>query len=283
MAETVGVDFLLKGDSNTIGGKEDATLNLESDSNELAPTQSTGTQYARRLKGLKDWSIDYDALWIENSDALSGFAPTITVNPSGTSAPTLNNVSEASITLEREAIEFSNSSHSEYVAREPSIIRASAEISVDVDAGTFYSSSTASRLLMDAWESTSGREDVEIALPAGNTSFSSTWIISDVEFATPTDDATTATFSLESDGTITDTISANLGTGLDTLISQIFASSPSQITALLSTGTTGNIEFSGPAWHSETEITIPVEGAEDGVSTSGSLVAADALTIQDTP
>lgn len=282
MAETVGLDFILSGDGNTIGGKENATLNLESASNELAPTQGTGTNFARQLKGLKDWSIDYDALWIEDSDALSGLTPTVTVDPGGTAPADLDFMSEISITLEREAIEFANSSNTEYVARQPSIIRASAELSVDVDAGTFYSTGTASRLLMNAWESTSGREDVLIELPAGNTSFQATWIITDVEFSTPSDGATEATFTLESDGTITETISANLGSGLDTLITQIFATSPSVITGLLGTGTTGNVEFTGDVWLSETDITIPVESAEDGVNTSGTLVAADALTIQET-
>jgi len=282
MAETVGLDFILSGDGNTIGGKENATLNLESASNELAPTQGTGTNFARQLKGLKDWSIDYDALWIEDSGALSGLTPTVTVDPGGTTPTDLDFMSEVSITLEREAIEFANSSNTEYVARQPSIIRASAELSVDVDAGTFYSTGTATRLLMNAWESTSGREDVLIELPAGNTSFQATWIITDVEFSTPSDGATEATFSLESDGTITETISTNLGSGLDTLITQIFSSSPSVINGLLGTGATGNVEFTGDVWLSETDITIPVESAEDGVNTSGTLVAADALTIQET-
>lgn len=283
MAETVGIDFLLKADSNTVGGKEDATLNLESDSNELAPTQTTSTTYARRLKGLKDWSIDYDSLWIENADALSGYAPTVTVNPSASTPPELKRISEVSITLEREAVEFANSSNSEYIARQPSIVRASAEISVDVDAGEFYSSGNASRLLVDAWDSTSGREDVKIQLPAGNTDFNATWIVSDIEFPTPTDDATEATFSLESDGQITETVSTNLGSGLDAIVTQIFASSPSALTADISTGTTGNVEFNGDVWATETEITIPVESAEDGVNVSGTLTAADSLTIQETP
>jgi len=282
MSETVGIDFKLKGDTNLIGGKEDATLNLERATNELAPTQTTGANFARRLGGLKDWSIDYEALWIEDASALSGLSPTVTVNPSGTDPPTLERISEVSITLEREAVEFANSSNSEYIARQPSIIRASAELTVDVDASSFYDSGSASRLLVDAWDSTNGREDVKIALPAGNTDFSATWIVSNIEFPTPTDDATEATFSLESDGDITETLSSNLGSGLDTLISQIFSTSPASITALLSTGTSGSIEFTGEAWLSETEITIPVESAEDGVNTSGTLVAADALTIQDT-
>jgi len=282
MAETVGVDFTLDADSNTIAGKEDATLNLESESSELAPTQSTGTNFRRRLKGLKDWSIDYDALWIDNSDAVSGLSPTVTVNPSVSSPPTLKRISEVSITLNREAVEFANSSNSEYIARQPSVISAEAEISVDVDASEFYGSGNASRLLVDAWDSTTGREEVKIALPLGNTSFNATWIVSNLEFATPAEDATEATFTLESDGTITESLSSNLDSGLDALITQIFSSSPSKVTALLSTGSTGNIEFTGDVWLSETEITIPVESAEDGVNTSGTLVAADALTIQDT-
>ena len=42
------------------------------------------------------------------------------------------------------------------------------------------------------------------------------------------------------------------------------------------------LEFFGPALPSSVEITIPVEGSEDGVTTSGTLEAAGAFTIQET-
>jgi len=281
MAETVGTDFLLKSDSSTIGGKDGATLTLERDTAELAPTQTTGAQFGRSLAGLKDWSIDFDALWIADSAALQGFKPTVTVNPSTTSPPTLNYIEEVTITLERDLVEFANTSNSEYVSRQPSIVRASAEIVTDVEADTFYDANTASKLLVDAWDG-SGKEDVEIALPGGSTSFSSTWTIPSVDFDAPSADAVQVTYELESTGTITETVNTNLGSGLDSLVQSIFNSSPSALTALLSTTTTGDIEFSGPVFPSELEITIPVEGAEDGVTTSGTLDGAGALTIQET-
>jgi len=281
MAETVGTDFLLKSDSSTIGGKDGATLTLERDTAELAPTQTTGAQFGRSLAGLKDWSIDFDALWIADSAALQGFKPTVTVNPSTTSPPTLNFIEEVTITLERDLVEFANTSNSEYVSRQPSIVRASAEIVTDVEADTFYDANTASKLLVDAWDG-SGKEDVEIALPGGSTSFSSTWTIPSVDFDAPSADAVQVTYELESTGTITETVNTNLGSGLDSLVQSIFNSSPSALTALLSTTTTGDIEFSGPVFPSELEITIPVEGAEDGVTTSGTLDGAGALTIQET-
>jgi len=281
MAETVGTDFLLKSDSSTIGGKDGATLTLERDTAELAPTQTTGAQFGRSLAGLKDWSIDFDALWIADSAALQGFKPTVTVNPSTTSPPTLNYIEEVTITLERDLVEFANTSNSEYVSRQPSIVRASTEIVTDVEADTFYDANTASKLLVDAWDG-SGKEDVEIALPGGSTSFSSTWTIPSVDFDAPSADAVQVTYELESTGTITETVNTNLGSGLDSLVQSIFNSSPSALTALLSTTTTGDIEFSGPVFPSELEITIPVEGAEDGVTTSGTLDGAGALTIQET-
>jgi predicted secreted protein len=280
MAETVGTDFLLKSDSSTIGGKDGATLTLERDTAELAPTQTTGAQFGRSLAGLKDWSIDFDALWIADSAALQGFKPTVTANPSATSPPTLDFIEEVTITLERGLVEFANTSNSEYVSRQPSIVRASAEIVTDVEADTFYDTDTASKLLIDAWDG-SGKEDVEISLPGGSTSFSSTWTIPSVDFDAPSADAVQVTYELESTGTITETVNANLGSGLDSLVQSIFSSSPSALTALLSTTTTGDIEFSGPVFPSELEITIPVEGAEDGVTTSGTLDAAGALTIQE--
>lgn len=282
MPETVGVDFLLKADSNTIGGREDATLNLERDASDLAPTQGTGSTFRRQLVGLKDFSIDTDALWLTGGSALNGFSPTVTVNPSASTPPTLERISEVTLSIERELVEFANSSNAEYLARQPSLLSVSSDISVDVDASQFYSTGNASRQLVDAWDSTSGAVDVDIALPNGNTSFESTFVVSTIDLPTPTDDAAEATFTLESTGVVTETIDSALGSGLNELLTNIFQDDPSSLTAELTTTQTGNVEFTGPVFPSSVEITIPVEGSEDGVNTSVTLDAAGALTIQET-
>lgn len=282
MPETVGIDFLLKAGSSTIGGREDATLNLERDASDLAPTQGTGSTFRRQLVGLKDFSIDTDALWLTGGSALNGFSPTVTVNPSASSPPTLERISEVTLSIERELVEFANSSNAEYLSRQPSLLSVSSDISVDVDASAFYSTGNASRQLVDAWDSTSGAVDVDIALPNGNTSFESTFVVSTIDLPTPTDDATEATFTLESTGVVTETIDSALGSGLNELLTNIFQDDPSSLTAELTTTETGNVEFTGPVFPSSVEITIPVEGSEDGVNTSVTLDAAGALTIQET-
>jgi predicted secreted protein len=283
MPETVGIDFLLKAGSSTIGGREDATLNLERDASDLAPTQGTGATFRRQLVGLKDFSIDTDALWLTGGSALNGFSPTVTVNPSASSPPTLERISEVTLSIERELVEFANSSNAEYLSRQPSLLSVSSDISVDVDASAFYSTGNASRQLVDAWNSTSGAVDVDIALPNGNTSFESTFVVSTIDLPAPTDDATEATFTLESTGVVTETIDSDLGSGLNELLTNIFQDDPSSLTAELTTTETGNVEFTGPVFPSSVEITIPVEGSEDGVNTSVTLDAAGALTIQETP
>jgi predicted secreted protein len=282
MPETVGIDFLLKAGTSTIGGREDATLNLERDASDLAPTQGTGSTFRRQLVGLKDFSIDTDALWLTGGSALNGFSPTVTVNPSASSPPTLERISEVTLSIERELVEFANSSNAEYLARQPSLLSVSSDISVDVDASQFYSTGNASRQLVDAWDSTSGAVDVDIALPNGNTSFESTFVVSTIDLPTPTDDAAEATFTLESTGVVTETIDSALGSGLNELLTNIFQDDPSSLTAELTTTQTGNVEFTGPVFPSSVEITIPVEGSEDGVNTSVTLDAAGALTIQET-
>jgi len=183
----------------------------------------------------------------------------------------------------RELVEFANSSNSEYLSRQPSLLSLSTDISVDVDASAFYSTGNASTKLVDAWDSTSGSIDVDIALPNAATSFESTFVVSTIDFPAPTDDATEATFTLESTGTITETIDPALGSGLNTLLTNIFQPDPSSLTADFTTTETGNVEFTGPVFPSSVEITIPVEGSEDGVNTSVTLDAAGALTIQETP
>jgi len=282
MPETVGIDFLLKAGTSTIGGREDATLNLERDASDLAPTQGTGSTFRRQLVGLKDFSIDTDALWLTGGSALNGFSPTVTVNPSASSPPTLERISEVTLSIERELVEFANSSNAEYLARQPSLLSVSSDITVDVDASQFYSTGNASRQLVDAWDSTSGAVDVDIALPNGNTSFESTFVVSTIDLPTPTDDAAEATFTLESTGVVTETIDSALGSGLNELLTNIFQDDPSSLTAELTTTETGNVEFSGPVFPSSIEITIPVEGSEDGVNTSVTLDAAGALTIEET-
>ncbi|MCS3611004.1 phage tail protein [Salinibacter ruber] len=282
MPETVGIDFLLKAGTSTIGGREDATLNLERDASDLAPTQGTGSTFRRQLVGLKDFSIDTDALWLTGGSALNGFSPTVTVNPSASSPPTLERISEVTLSIERELVEFANSSNAEYLARQPSLLSVSSDITVDVDASQFYSTGNASRQLVDAWDSTSGAVDVDIALPNGNTSFESTFVVSTIDLPTPTDDAAEATFTLESTGVVTETIDSALGSGLNELLTNIFQDDPSSLTAELTTTQTGNVEFTGPVFPSSVEITIPVEGSEDGVNTSVTLDAAGALTIQET-
>lgn len=283
MAESVGIDFLLKADTNTIGGRSGATLSLERDSSELAPTQTTGASFARSLTGLKDFNIDFDALWIKDGSALNGFAPEIVVDPSTTNPPALDFVSEVSLTIERDLVEFANANNSQYAARKPSVIRMSADITADVDASSVYSTGTASRLLIDAWDSTEGVEDLEIRLPNNDTSFNGTFTVPSLELDAPTDDAVTLSATLESDGQITETIYTGIGGGLNSLITNIFADSPPALTALFTTETSGSVEFSGPVFPSSIDITIPVEGSEDGVNTSGTLEAAGALTIEETP
>jgi predicted secreted protein len=231
---------------------------------------------------LKDFSIDTDALWLTGGSALNGFSPTVTVNPSASSPPTLERISEVTLSIERELVEFANSSNAEYLARQPSLLSVSSDISVDVDASQFYSTGNASRQLVDAWDSTSGAVDVDIALPNGNTSFESTFVVSTIDLPTPTDDAAEATFTLESTGVVTETIDSALGSGLNELLTNIFQDDPSSLTAELTTTQTGNVEFTGPVFPSSVEITIPVEGSEDGVNTSVTLDAAGALTIQET-
>ena len=282
MPETVGIDFLLKAGTSTIGGREDATLTKERAASDLAPTQGTGSTFRRQLVGLKDFSIDTDALWLTGGSALNGFSPTVTVNPSASSPPTLERISEVTLSIERELVEFANSSNAEYLARQPSLLSVSSDISVDVDASQFYSTGNASRQLVDAWDSTSGAVDVDIALPNGNTSFESTFVVSTIDLPTPTDDAAEATFTLESTGVVTETIDSALGSGLNELLTNIFQDDPSSLTAELTTTQTGNVEFTGPVFPSSVEITIPVEGSEDGVNTSVTLDAAGALTIQET-
>ena len=277
MAETVGVDFQLQYDSNLIGGKEDATLNFSRNSSDLAPTQGSGTQFRRRLTGLRDVSVDFDALWLVDATALNGFSPTVTVAPSGAGA-TLERMSEVTITLQRQLVEFENSSNSGYLSRGASVMSATAELSVDIDASQFYSTDAASKLLIDAWDSTQGTTTVEIALPGGNTSFQSDWIVTGFDPNTPAESGAEATFSLESTGVITETIASSLGSGLDAIIAEMFKDDPSAFTALCTTTTDGNWEASGPVLPSELEITIPIEGSEEGVNVSGTLDAAGAWT-----
>jgi len=277
--EFTGLDLDLSVDGSAIGGKDDATLTLSRDSSELPPNSSTGSQFGRSLVGLRDATIDFNALWIASSSALNGFSPTIDVG-GGTSPDTLGGVTEVTINLQRDNVEFANDQHSGWRARRPSVLRATLNISLDY----FDPESTtgaAYKALQTAFETTAGTETVDVALPGGNTSFSSSWVIEEIPIGGGNSDPVNNTLTLQSTGTITETINANLGSGLDTLITNLFTApdSATAITALLA-NSAGNTEYTGDFWPENLEITIPVADSENGVTVSGTLAAADSLTIQ---
>lgn len=71
-----GIDFLVKVNTGTvqtpvwttIGGQRNATLNLGGA--DVDVTSKDGNDWEEVLPGLRNWSLDFDGLWIENDTAL---------------------------------------------------------------------------------------------------------------------------------------------------------------------------------------------------------------------
>ena len=179
--EFTGLDLLLQADTNVIGGKDDVTLTLSRDSSELPPNSATGSKYGRVLVGLRDATLDFSSLWIANSAALNGFAPTVEV---GSGSETLEGITEITITIERDQVEFANNTHTGWRARKPTVLRLTANISLDY----FDPESTNGagyKLLQTAFGTTAGTEDVNIELPGGSTAFDGTWAVEELPIGGP--------------------------------------------------------------------------------------------------
>jgi hypothetical protein len=276
---TPGSDFRLELNGSTLAGKDSVTADLSRAVGDLAPTPETGgsTASRRRLGGLRDPEITADGLWIADASALNGL-PTVTTDPGGTPS-TLENVSEVTVTINRTLVEEANSSNSGYIARSASVVDVTASFSVDVDAPTFNSSGSASAALISAWESTSGEVEIDVALPGGNTTFQSTFIVESIPATAEAESVTESTIEVSSTGPITDTIYSSVGSGLDQILSEVFAQDPTPLTAKFTTGAASDYTVEGPVLPSDLEITIPVESQEEGVSFSGTFPGAGAFTI----
>jgi len=76
MGAIPGVDILVKVNTGTdiapvwtaVGGQRNATLNLDMDTIDVTSKDSNG--WIERLAGYREWSIEFDALLIENDTAL---------------------------------------------------------------------------------------------------------------------------------------------------------------------------------------------------------------------
>lgn len=281
--EFTGLDLELQVDSNVIGGKDDATITLSRDASELPPNAATGSVFGRSLVGLRDAQIAFNALWIANSAALNGFKPTLDVGPvsPATTTPTLKGVTEVVLSFSRDMVAFNNDTHAGWRARRPSVVRCGLSVSLDYF-DPESSNGAAYKQLQDAFQDTAGEADISVQLPGGNTSFDAKWVITEIPIGGGNSDAVNNQLAFQSNGDITETINSNLGTGLDTLLTNILADTPSAITALFTTTESGNTEYTGDFYPSEIEITIPVASSEDGVTVSGTLLAADETTIQTT-
>jgi|APHM01.1.fsa_nt_gi hypothetical protein len=277
---TPGSDFRLDLNGNTLAGKDSVTVDLSRAVGDLAPTPETGgaTASRRRLGGLRDPEVSADGLWIADASALNGF-PTVTVNPSTSDPPILQNISEVTVTINRTLVEEANSSNSGYIARSASVVDVTASFAVDVNAPEFNASGNASTQLISAWESTSGEIPIDIALPGGNTSFQSDFIVETIPATAEAESITESTIEVSSTGPITDTIYSGVGSGLSEILSEVFAQDPTPLTASFTTGNTSDYTVEGPVLPSELEITIPVESQEEGVSFSGTFPGAGAFTI----
>jgi len=269
--EQVGIDFVLKADTNVIGGQTGATLSPEANTTQI--NSASGNTWRRTLPTLKDWSIDFDSLWLEGStpEEDTAFGMKIEAEDGTSTLQEIKGINEATLSLSLEMVEFTNQEHANFTARIPSIKTANLDVTTDYfdPAGD---NAGLEAVLSDYDNDTDST--VKITLPSTATTFDADMTLASYELDAPFDDGVEMSLTFENNGVVTESL-GSLDSGLNTLLTSFFADPPTKLTALLTTETSGATEWTGDTFPESLEISLPVT---DPIEVSGTLVAADQLT-----
>ncbi len=75
MAKVKGVDVLIKIGTVTVGGQRGATLNIAADTIDVTTKDSNG--WKENEPSFKEWSIDFDGLWVVDDEGLAAIRSAI--------------------------------------------------------------------------------------------------------------------------------------------------------------------------------------------------------------
>ena len=277
--ELAAKDFIVKTDTTIIGGQDEATLNFNVNSTDLAPKMNNN--WRKSLVGLKGWSIDIGGLWYEGTpaDRTRGFGSSLGIGAVGSgSYDNLAGLSNLTLALNLATRQVANQDHADWLVELPDL--KSATISVEADyVDPNATNGTALAAILTAFEA--GNDlDFQYSFGGEGSQFTGTVMPVPGSINTPDGNATIS-FDLEAQGVITETIS-NPDTGLGALLTAFFASPPTELTAefgviLDKTQTAYTPEYdlySGPSYLTSFTLDNPADGP---LRTSGTLTGSGAL------
>lgn len=269
----VGIDFLVTAGGNTIGGRRGATLNLGSDTEDI--TNADQNSWQQTLNNLRDWGIDFDALWLEGTTpaAISGQGATFEVFNETLSTPayeTLQHVRAITIDVEADPIQIA----SQTTGRDPENLYGVRSVALSVDAYYVDPENNSPLDFLFAQRDAGADVDCKATWGAEGSEIQADWTIADIALDAPYDDAAALSLSLDNNGTVTQA-GTNRDVGLDALLAALFAEPPTDLAVVFKTAATGATQWNGDAIITALSIEIPFDGAVN--VSSGSLLGDGAL------
>lgn len=275
-----GLDYTLRvADGTVVGGGKNATL---TQNQEYRTTTNKGSsEWRTGLSGTRSWSVSFDGEFLESSNEIGGDTLDCTIG--GTS---IKGITEITVDLSVDLIPVVNSSNTAALDRELCPATRSATITVTGDWFDYDLDSVPTggdEALEDAKDAIDGTSTAVVAAVVSfgsNQQFSGNYRPGSLEVSTPHDGLITYSLTLENVGATTNT-TTGADTGIAALLADFFDASGVQEvgTALLSTGTTDSVEWTGSAYPENLSVTMTEEGT---VQFSGTLQGSGALTTQAT-
>ena len=272
-------DLIVKAGATIIGGQDEATLNWNVNSTDLAPKMNNN--WRKSLVGLKGWSIDIGGLWYEGTpaDRTRGFGSSLGIRDvGGTSYTNLSGLSSLTFALNLATRQVANQDHADWLVELPDL--KSSTISVEADyIDPNATNGAALGKVLTAFENGNDLE-FKYSFGAQGSSFVGT-VMPVPGSITAADGNATIGFDLEAQGVVTETLS-NADAGLSALLAAFFASPPTELTAefgviLDKTQTAYTPEYdlySGPSYLTSFTLDNPADGP---LRTSGTLTGSGAL------
>ena len=273
-----GLDYVLSIASGTaVGGGKNATL---TQSQEYIETTNKGSsEWRTGLSGVRSWSVAFDGEFLESSAEIAGTTLDATIG--GTS---LKGIKEITVDLSVELLPVVNSTDGFDRVVCPATRSATITVSgdfydIDLD-GVPTGGDEALEDIIDAIDGTSTAVVAAAVTFGANQSYSGNVRPGSFELGTPHAGIIPYSVTLENVGAITN-VSTAADAGVLALLADFFDANGVQEvgTALLSTGTTDSVEWTGSAYPENISISIPYEGT---VQISGTLQGSGALTKQAT-
>jgi predicted secreted protein len=282
-----GVKILVKADGTIIGGQDDATLNLNINSNEVNTKTNYGWQ--EMLQALVGWSVDVSGIYFEGSEtptATEGFGASLGLRDvGGTSYSTTPALSSLTITLNLETYERDNQDHGGYVVNAPDLRNATVSADIDYTDPNASNAAAVKKVLEAALEN---RNDLEFRASFGDegSTFTGTAMPVPGSISASAGNDAEFSFDLESQGAITNNV-ANADPGLTALLDAFFANPVTKLSAQMGVIMDGTdsftadyTKFTGDVWPGSIEITIPASGE---ITTSMNLPSASDLSMETVP